>query len=76
MQGSIPEPSYVHAQRWGRAFSGPPLVPHPVTVPAIHLAAAGDFIVGQGDNEVKGAAGFEVAWRSGVDAADQVMKWV
>ncbi|KAL4441882.1 hypothetical protein ABPG77_003798 [Micractinium sp. CCAP 211/92] len=56
VQGALPAPVHVSAQRWGRAFVAEPLGAELLFLPAQRLALCGDVAAG---------SGVEAAWRSG-----------
>lgn len=45
-QGELPEPLYVHAQRWGRAFAPQPMGTEMLFLPAQRLVLCGDVCTG------------------------------
>lgn len=63
VQGELPEPLYVHAQRWGRAFATQPLGTEVLFLPAQRLVLCGDVCTG---------SSVEAAWRSGQAAGNAV----
>lgn len=76
-QGGIGQPSYIHAQRWGRAFITEPLEVECAAVPEFAFAACGDFCGGGGSGGRDGKrTPVEAAWLSGVAAAEAVAAWV
>ncbi|KAL4433913.1 hypothetical protein ABPG75_000354 [Micractinium tetrahymenae] len=63
VQGALPEPVHVSAQRWGRAFVTEPLGAELLFLPAQRLALCSDVAAG---------GGVEAAWRSGRAAGETV----
>jgi len=60
---ALPQPAYLHAQRWGRGFNQRPLGVACLAAPKQRFVACGDFCLGPL---------VEDAWLSGRAAADKI----